>query len=188
MRESVRRQYEAYAAAAAIDQPMHVGWPSVEYQAESFRVLLKLAGSSAGGLLHDAGCGVGDLIPYLKEETRYIGSDGYLPSLSAAKARFPTRAFIGLNLESDILPACDLVLANGTFAFYSQKTVFQLIRRLYESSAKALVFTLLTSNPEKGHIAHDPDQVLRFCRRLTSQVDSRIEYTAGASAFSLHRV
>lgn len=189
MREHVRKQYEAYANYAKVDDPLHVGWSTEEEQHVRFRVLLDLAGPLDGLTIHDAGCGLGAIVPHLPLGLgRYIGSDGYAPNLEFARRAHVADniSFIPLDLEWDSIPASDVTLVSGTLAFYSQKAAFGLIRKLYAATS-TLVFNILVDNVGPGHTAHALPDVLAFCLTLSKRVRHRTGYLPSDASFSVVR-
>lgn len=143
--EEMYRQFRANGGSDA----QRLGWHNAQTQRDYLRttlMLLKALVPLQDVKIHDAGCGYGDLWPYLRAEgvapENYLGTDYMEESLAVARARFPELTFKRLDLMRDSLPKADVTFAVGTFAFYKSNEIERLLSRMWHASAKGLAFNV----------------------------------------------
>lgn len=185
---SVRDIYRSYAQRFT-DPAMKLGWESQEAQRRNFDAVmwsLLDAGMTplVGATLHDAGCGMGHLLDYLKQEQlhgpNYIGTDSSEEFLAEARARHPGADFRKLNLLSSPAPKADITVCIGMLAFHHPRSIRQLLNTLWKATERALVFNCWWYMD--GYWSeHDPDEIQR-------QVSDFIEEKVSCDfAFCAHR-
>lgn len=139
-----------YRELRKIDGPDAVrqGWTEKVLQQQNFALAVQFLEQSnvvlPGLTLHDAGCGVGDLLKYLQdnklEPRQYIGSDFTLASVTEAGFRFPSHDFRHIDLTGPILPKVDVTVVMGTLAYHRPRVVERMLANLWEHTTCAMVF------------------------------------------------
>lgn len=162
-----------------------LGWKSVEDQVLRFKVLADI-GDLSNDLVCDVGCGFGDLLPYLQErfgQLRYLGVDITEELLEVARARKPDVRFMLADILADAYaePA-DWYLLSGALNFkLIDNLAFteRMLAKMLSLSSKGVAANFLSTyvnyqHPRNYH--HDPADVLRIAKRLTSRVALRHDY------------
>ncbi len=136
-------------------EPRGVDWSSAEAQEARFAALLETLGPlSSGASLLDAGCGLGDLYPYLNARRNgivYTGCDLSAPHIFAARKAYPDARFLAGDVvdivereEFDVVVACGLLHLSVP---RWNRWAWARVRAMYRGSRVALTFTL----PVRGH-------------------------------------
>ena len=161
-----------------------LGWKDNHSQLVRFEVLSKLADLTNRSVL-DAGCGYGDLYPYLDKlylGISYAGVEQIPELLNEAIANYSNMSnvsFIEGNFMFKNLPVTDYVLASGSLNYRSndEQFIYKAITRLFDSCTMGLGFNLLSSIAPYGLlVAYDPEAILSFCNTLTTNVEIRTDY------------
>lgn len=156
-----------------------LGWRDAESQQVRFKVLAGVGDLNNHSVL-DAGCGYGDLLPYLlalyPDLENYTGVEQIPELYDEAIKRYgemPNVNFISGNFTSRHLPEADYVLASGSLNYSSQDPdfIFKVISKIFATSKIGLAFNLLSQMPVKGLlVAYEPEMILNYCRTLSSNV------------------
>ena len=182
--DKVRAIHEHYEHRITPDRDNHdvLDWASAESQTERFRVLadnVDLAGKS----LLDVGCGLGDLLGYLRErglDTDYTGVDLVAKMVAAAAKLHPTGHFKRADVFADSTfdpGAFDVVFCSGIFNLNlgnNHDFLSAALPKLVELSREYVVINLLHSRAAFGaqdeyfHFA--PGDVLKILRPLPCSV------------------
>ena len=180
------------SALASGDNPAaQVGWNAGEgYQLANFTLLCDLDDFVDGVSVLDVGCGLGALLDYFERIGRrvdYLGVDISAKMIDEARARHPGVAFELRDLLVDP-PArrFDFVVCSGTLNRRipeHARWMGDMISRMYDLADRALVFNVLnaaavpslrTQLEDQGEFVRmTPEELLRFCRRLTPDVALR---------------
>lgn len=156
-----------------------LGWRDVESQQVRFKALAKVGDINYCSVL-DAGCGYGDLLPYLLQGypnlSNYYGIEQIPELYNEAVKRYGDVAmadFISGNFSTRVLPVADYVLASGSLNYDSHDPdfIYKAINKLFATSKIALAFNLLRQMPVKGLlVAYNPEVILNYCQTLTDKV------------------
>jgi SAM-dependent methyltransferase len=155
-----------------------LGWRDRESQLVRFKALSAIADLSGCSIL-DAGCGYGDLLPYLSAlygSFAYTGIEQVPELLDEAIERYgtwPGATFIPGNFTAMALPAADYVFASGSLNYGSAEPgfIFKMITKLFEASRRGFAFNLLSDIIPNGLlVAYDPERIVRFCKPICREV------------------
>ena len=175
-----------------------LGWRGSESQRTRFEVLLRL-GDFNGSTVLDAGCGHGDLKLFLDRHClgnfTYIGIDQMPEFIEEAKTRYgslPDTHFYWADFTQAQLPRADYVIASGAFCYRSANSDhhFSMIRKLFKTAKIALAFNMLDAAVFPQHallIGHNRSEVAKFCRGLTSHVETIDGYLEDDFTVMMHR-
>jgi len=159
-------------------------WGSAESQRLRFEVLAGIA-PLAGRRILDVGCGLGDLLAWLRErkiDVDYAGIDVTPSLVAAARRRFPGERFECRSAVSGRLPRADFVLASGIFAHRRAAPASFLketVRALFAACREGVAFNSLSAwspQRERGEFHADPLRTVKECRQLTPWVVLRHDY------------
>ncbi len=162
-----------------------LGWRDQHSQAVRFDILSKIADLKGHSIL-DVGCGYGDLRIYLNDlypDIVYTGIEQIPEMVDEAIERneyFQNVSFISGNFISMNLPAADYVLASGSLNYRNSdpEFIFRIILKLYASCKLGLGFNLLSAIPPNGLlVAYDSNEIVNYCKTLSSNVVLKNDYT-----------
>jgi SAM-dependent methyltransferase len=172
-----RHRIEAFGR----DDVMALGWRNADSQQKRFEVIASLANFNQCTVL-DVGCGRGDLKAFLDarfDDVAYIGIDQMPEFIVDANAHYanstPCRFYEG-DFTTAVFPRVDYVVASGALGYRSGNTdfLFDMICRLYASSARASIFNVLDAKHFPDHpllLGRDCEQVIAYCRTLSPYVE-----------------
>jgi SAM-dependent methyltransferase len=159
------------------DRPEAVRW-SPDGQSLHYECLLDIDDNIDGSKVLDYGCGKGDLYQFLKESdisVDYTGFDINENLISLAKQKYPEGRFRVLDIEADELEEeFDYIFLCGVFNLKLKdldKTVKNVLARLFRRCRKALAFNALSSeNPKKSVELNylSPDEMIEFAKNNLS--------------------
>ena len=156
-----------------------LGWLDRNDQLARFKALAGMENMSDCTVL-DAGCGYGDLLPFLSElypGMQYTGIEQIPEFIDEAKRRYGSveqSSFLSGNFTEMDLPAADFVLASGSLNYRSQAHdfIFKAIARLYAACSHGFGFNLLRHIAPDGLLmAYEPEHILAYCRKLSGDVE-----------------
>lgn len=152
MNFDVKKAYEVYRTTGT-DEVTKLGWTAAELQQQNYQLLTGMLHDLhiplPGLKVHDAGCGTGHLLAYLKrteqEPRYYVGTDFMQESLDIARERFPSHDFFLADMmphgyQPSVTPRVDVTLVFGSLAFHKPRDVEAILNRLWEHSTVALAF------------------------------------------------
>jgi len=179
--QNVRESYLKYVYNSNTEKPGEfsddpetgakmVGWNSMADQQKNFATIVEAVeqhGAPLQGLtLHDAGCGNGALLTYLKsvnkEPRGYIGTDLLPLYVAAAGKAHPGSRFEMRDLMVQQVPKADITVTIGALAFHKPRAVEALLPRLWEATGCVLAFTTWW-NLDKTYVYHEHIDQLRRC-------------------------
>jgi SAM-dependent methyltransferase len=163
-----------------------LNWGSRQSQNRRFEVLAGIAPLQGTRIL-DVGCGLGDLLGWLRTQgivLNYTGLEVTPTLANRAAARFPDACI--LNIDFDAVGAApdtfDYVFASGIFYLrqadpeaYLRKTV----RSMFDLAKRGVAFNSLStwaSNRDSSEFYADPEMLLEYCRTLTRSLVLRHDY------------
>ncbi len=157
-----------------------LGWRSTHSQLARYKVLAKV-GDLNGASILDVGCGHGDLKVFLDQhfsDFEYIGVDQMPEFITEARVRHghcSRTTFYQTDFSTAELPQIDYVIACGALGYRCKNECFyrDMISKLYDSAKVAFAFNMLDKKTFPLHdllVGHDRDEVLAYCRTLSSQV------------------
>ncbi|MBY0434046.1 MAG: class I SAM-dependent methyltransferase [Cyclobacteriaceae bacterium] len=157
-----------------------VGWKNQEAQTIRFEELLKVIYSDSNFTVNDLGCGIGDLLPFLRSRFlsfQYEGYDVLEEMISIAKIRFPEVSTFTLINESSELNVADYTLASGIFNLKFNETernwkdyILSTLHAMNLNSKKGFSFNALTSYSDAEYMKpelyySDPLWLFDYCKR-----------------------
>lgn len=165
--------------------PKALLWWDYRSMAIRFRELVKEV-PVEGKSIMDAGCGLGDLLPYLYAKSvnfRYLGVDRKKEFIEIAKKRYEGNEFrVGdpFNYPTEMF---DVVLSsgvmNGNVEGWLEKRK-KMISALFDQTGEVLAFNMaggLKPIPNDSLIAYaDAQVILDFCKTLTRNVELKTDY------------
>jgi cyclopropane fatty-acyl-phospholipid synthase-like methyltransferase len=151
--EGLKAHYgELYRRYGASHQA--VQWSSRETQERRFDVLCDVIG--AGDSLIDLGCGLGDLLGYLRQSRgfygRYLGLDFVPEFVQHARQSYRSdgaASFAELDISKDALPGgYDVIVTSGMFNNRIDDNwsfLLQTVQRMFGAAKKAAAFNAMSS-------------------------------------------
>lgn len=141
-----------------------------------------------GKYILDAGCGLGDLLPFLYAKTpdfRYLGVDKNQAFIDIAKKRYEGHEFRVGDPFNKRLAMFDVVISsgvmNGNVPDWLAKRK-KMISNLFDQTGEALAFNMaggLKPIPRDSLIAYaDAQEIFDYCKTLTEKVILRTDYLA----------
>ncbi len=172
LERSVDKQRRIYRRLYERHGPGHraLHWTSRANQRRRFEALSRV-GDLCGCRVLDLGCGLGDLLDFMLEETiacHYTGYDVVPEFIYQARRRFPGVCFE----ERNILvrpPACqfDYVFASGLFAFGSRLFLSEMLQAAYSLCDRAFAFNIhLPIHGDVRFLDISVEEVKRECQKL----------------------
>lgn len=179
------------------ESPQSLHWINYASQAIRFKYLVKDLDIDGKTIL-DAGCGMGDLLPFLYAKSNkfsYLGVDSNKDFIKVASKRYFGHQFKVADVFSDNFSwKYDLVISSGVMNQNIegwQKKRLEMITKLFELCRHTLAFNMagsLSSIASDSKIAYaDANQILQFCRNLTSKVSLRSDYSTYDFTIIMHR-
>ena len=151
-----------------------LGWRDTESQLIRFKALAGI-GNFEGHSILDAGCGYGDLLPYLSTmygQITYTGIEQIPVLFNEALTRhhnYSNTSFIFGNFMNITLPVSDYVMASGSLNYKNSdpQFIFKAIKKLYESCMLGFAFNLLKTIISEGIlVAYDPFEILNYASSI----------------------
>lgn len=170
-----------------------VKWASAESQHLRFKILCEIADDFFKSSILDVGCGLGHLIDYLLNnqfEGRYKGIDTVDQMIVQAKRRYPSFTFETNHIDAISNDAYDYVVASGIFTFVNWPSMQDTIEKLFSFAKRGVAFNSLSafaSQKEAEIFYPDPNCVLEFCEKITSNVVLRQDYMPHDFTLYLYR-
>lgn len=162
-----------------------LGWRDIQSQAIRFEAIKALADMNKHTVL-DAGCGHGDLFPFMRSyypEIFYCGIEQIPELLNEARRRYskwPQTSFMCGDFINGSLPIADYVIACGSLNYHNNdpEFIFKAIAKLYGHSKLGFAFNLLSHVIPNGLIvAYNQDEIMKYCLSLSKQVILKNDYS-----------
>lgn len=162
-----------------------LGWRNIEGQSARFDKLCQI-GDLSGHSVLDAGCGHADFFPFLQKRfpaVTYYGCEQIPELLQVATQRYKRETNVVLrqgDFLDNAMPVTDFVLASGSLNYRhsDDNFVYKAIETLFANCRIALGFNLLSGGVEPNTLlrAYPPDEILDFCRTLSTRVQIQVGY------------
>jgi SAM-dependent methyltransferase len=171
-----------------------VQWSSLDAQQRRFSVLADFVHPYEHVL--DVGCGLGDMLPYLRNHHdftgAYTGLDQVPKFISHARQRFSHDALADFRTADvsglEALPRCDCVVLSGLFNNQLTADVDNIawlkatVQLAFRSATRAVAFNALSTwvkREQSGLFYVEPDALARWCaEHLTRRLVLRHDYNA----------
>jgi len=165
--------------------PKALLWWDYKSMAIRFRELVRNVPVEGKSIL-DAGCGMGDLLPFLYAQSPnfdYLGVDRKKEFVEIAKQRYAGHEFKTADPFKRPVGMFDVVLSsgvmNGNTKNWMQKRK-QMISALFDQTGEVLAFNMaggLKTIPSDSLIAYaDAREILDYCKKLTKRVHLNTQY------------
>jgi SAM-dependent methyltransferase len=165
--------------------PKALLWWDYRSMAIRFKELVKEV-PVEGKYIMDAGCGLGDLLPYLYAKSanfRYIGYDKKPEFIEDARRHYEGHAFEVGDPLNHRLGLFDVVISSGVMNGNSKnwmKKRQRMIANLFDQTGEVLAFNMaggLKPIPDDSLIAYaDPNEIYDYCKTLTKHVKLNTSY------------
>ena len=139
-----------------------------------------------GKYIMDAGCGLGDLLPYLYAKSanfRYLGVDKQEKFLKVARQRYEGHEFQVGDPFNHRIGLFDVVLSSGVMNGNVNNWLAKrkkMIASLWDQTGEVLAFNMAGSTrpiPSDNLIAYaNADEILEFCKTLTEHATLNTGY------------
>lgn len=161
-------------------------WANYKAAAARYRQLVSDLNLESKTIL-DAGCGMGDLLPYIYAQAHdftYLGVDVTPEFIAIARKRYDGEEFQVANpFDEDFTQKFDIVISSGVMNSASSNWLEErqhMIMKLFTLANEALVFNMAGGfEPRKNtaKVAYaDPHAIVAFCRTLTPKVILKAHY------------
>ncbi len=185
----VSRFYHERIRRFGVRDPRALGLTKASQRAR-FKALCELGDFDRKRVL-DAGCGLGDLLPFLLDRgvrPFYCGLDLCPEMISHCRSRFRTRPDVACHFEVGNVMAhqppgpYDFVVASGLFGCFTPGAIEAIepaLAQMFSWSTSGLAVNFLSrraARQEPGRLYVDPSEVLQLALRITPRVRMRHDY------------
>lgn len=179
--ETIRKYYESKMGKGLPDYGV-LGWESEEAQNLRFEILLSAVELEGKSLL-DIGCGMGNLLQYMKSKklnVSYTGTDILESMIEQARLKNPGAEFHHADIfRNNIFKnnSFDISYASGIFNIdlgNNCEFLPKALELLLDLSKEAVVFNLLhrdSPDREKGYCYFHPDEIRSMVEKLHDKVE-----------------
>lgn len=167
------------------ESPKALLWWDYRSMALRFRELVRDVPLDGKSVL-DAGCGMGDLLPFLYAEStsfKYLGVDKNKGFIEIAKKRYEGHQFKVGNPFKNKVGTFDVVLSSGVMNGNQPDWLAkrkQMIKALFNQTGQVLVFNMAGGLKPIEHdslIAYaDASEIFDYCKTMTNRLILRTEY------------
>ena len=174
-------------------------WGSKKNQLLRFEILDEI-GNLKGKKILDVGCGFGDFLIWLRNKNikvDYTGIDLVEGFLETAKKKSKKNKFICgniLNKKFFKKNKFNYVFASVIFTHYSlknsEKTMFQILKRMWDLSSEGIAFNFLGNNVKKKfpfEFSIDSKSVVKNCCKLSKKMILKKNYLQNDFTIYLYR-
>jgi SAM-dependent methyltransferase len=154
-------------------------WHSPQSQEVRFHQLVSLLPFDAASIV-DAGCGFGDLYPYLcshaKDSIHYIGLDALDIMVKEAQKR-TGQPIYQCDILHDPLPEGEFYLCSGALNILTLEGGYRFIERAYSASARGMIFNFLEGKTQsKTYNYLQAHKIEKLGQRLGARIIFRRGY------------
>ncbi len=152
-----------------------LGWTSTDLQRQNYGLVVSMLRDVSvvlpGLTLHDAGCGTGDLLSFLKEvklePRQYIGTDFTAESIMLARDKHPSHDFRQMDLLRPVTcPTTDVTIIMGALAYHKPRDVEKLLNKLWDHSRCAFAFNTWWQLDSRYFYNESIEQLRKCVRRF----------------------
>lgn len=182
--EDITEDYERSLHAYG-ESPKSLLWWDYRSMAIRFRELVKDVPLDGKSVL-DAGCGMGDLLPFLYAKStsfRYLGVDKNPGFIEIAKKRYEGHNFKVADPFKNKIGDFDVIISSGVMNGNHKDWLAkrkQMIKALFAQTKQVLSFNMaggLQPIPNDSLIAYaDAQEIFEFCKTMTPRVVLRTDY------------
>jgi SAM-dependent methyltransferase len=179
------------------ESPMALHWVDYQSMGIRFRYLTRDLSFEGKDIL-DAGCGMGDLLPFIyakADRFNYLGVDINSGFIDIARKRYAGHKFeVGNPFDGKFKKKFDVVLSSGVMNInvkdwhIHRKT---MIKNLWDLSRETLAFNMAGGFkpwPSDSLIAYaDAQEIIDFCKSLTPRLIVRSDYLASDFTIAMYR-
>lgn len=165
--------------------PKALLWWDYRSMAIRFRELVKSV-PVEGRSIMDAGCGLGDLLPYLYAKSpdfQYLGVDKNKEFIKIAKQRYEGHKFKVGDPFNKTIGRFDIVISSGVMNGNTKDWPAKrkrMIANLFKQADEALVFNMAGGSrpiPNDSLIAYaDAGEIRDYCKTLAKRVELKTDY------------
>lgn len=180
----LREDYEKSLALYG-ESPKALLWWDYPSMAIRFRELVKEVPVADKTIL-DAGCGMGDLLPYLYAKSprfKYLGVDKNKGFIEIAKRRYEGHEFKLGDPFNHKVGTFEVVISSGVMNGNVRNWMVKrkrMIANLFEQATEVLAFNMagsLKPPPNDSLIAYaDAAEIFEYCKTLSSKVTLKTDY------------
>ncbi len=192
MTDSYRKSWDKHGAS-----PKALQWNSYKSMAVRYKELVASLPVDGHTVL-DAGCGMGDLLPFLyakSDNFDYTGMDITPEFIDIAKKRYDGHKFVTGNVfGAELDEKFDIVICCGALNAFSDNWLAERsekIDKLFELCNVALAFNMAGSFAPKESTKKityaDAGEILKFCLTLTPKVVIKSNYSSIDFTVTLYR-
>jgi 2-polyprenyl-3-methyl-5-hydroxy-6-metoxy-1,4-benzoquinol methylase len=179
------------------ESPQALHWVDYGSMAMRFKYLVKDLDIEGRRIL-DAGCGMGDLLPFLytkADDFDYLGVDMNEGFINIAKKRYePHRFAVGNPFDGKFKGNFDIVISSGVMNINVENWQTHrktMIKNMFKLSRRTLAFNMAGGfKPARSDslIAYaDAADILEFCKSLTPKVSLKADYLPQDFTIVMHR-
>lgn len=126
----------------------------------------------------DVGCGTGDMVKYLPDDTEYLGIDIYRPGLKIAKSKYKDSIFkYGNILTFKSVKKFDYVICSGALSVHhvdNYEFLKKSISKMWKLCEKGVTFNLLTDEKVKNSkkeilFVYNMKKVQEICKKIIGE-------------------
>lgn len=190
MNANQRKQGYQKSFQAHGESPKSLQWHDYRAAAIRYRELVADIDITGRSIL-DAGCGMGDLVPFLfarSLEFDYAGMDITPEFIATARKRYDGLTFkVGDPFEASFTNTFDVIFCSGVLNakhkdWFKERT--QMIKKLFDQANEVLAFNMAgyakadtaSSEAAKRVFYADSEQIISFCYSLTPKLVVRSQY------------
>jgi SAM-dependent methyltransferase len=180
LKEDYEKSLKQYGAS-----PKALLWWDYRSMAVRFRELVEDVPLDSKSIL-DAGCGMGDLLPYLYAKSanfKYLGVDKNKGFIDIARKRYEGHEFRYGNAFAEKIGTFDVVISSGVMNGNTQDWLVkrkQMIKDLWKQAGQVLAFNMAGGLRPIQHdslIAYaDAQEIFEYCKTLSPRVILRCQY------------
>lgn len=164
-----------------------VGWGSEQSQRLRFEVLFRGL-DPKGKTILDVGCGLGDLIPFLEQQTggdfNYVGIDIAEKLIGDARSTYghDRREFHAGDIFSVNVPQVDIAVLSGALSFKVpgvEEYAHETMKRMFELSREAACLNFLTKYVDfelEKNQHYQPESIFSNAKRISKRVNLLHDY------------
>lgn len=169
------------------ESPEALQWANYRAAALRYRQLVKDV-DTKGKTILDAGCGMGDLLPFLyakDADFTYEGVDVTPEFIDIASKRYSGHSFHVANPFTDLSTQYDIVLSSGVMNTNANnwfEARMSMVEKLWLLTKECLAFNMAgglgsIDDTTGGKIAYaDAQKVIEYCASLTPKIVARTHY------------